>query len=296
LRTVLDVGAVKEGRPEIKIPNTEKVVQATFLDGTKPDESTSQNGPTVLANWVATRENPFFARAAVDHLWTYFFGVSLLEPIQEGPEGAITHPDLLNMMAKEFADHNFDLQYLTRAIVYSKTYGRSSKPATNTPEASALFAHMPVRSLSAEQLFDSFCQATFYIEQNNPNRNPQLDAFNGVTTPRGSFIQKFAEKGSRTEKQTSILQALFLMNNKFVHDRIDPKYNEKFAVLCAPDYDPTQAVETLYLMVLSRPATEREANQLIPYVQRGGPTGDRARALTDIYWALLNSSEFMLNH
>lgn len=283
-------------RPKITIAKTERTVNATFLDGSEPANSNPDNGPTVLADWIATKENPFFARAMVDHVWTYFFGVSLLEQIQEGEEGTIKHKKLLDTMAKDFADRNFDMKYLVRAIVYSKAYGRSSRPATNSTEAAALFAHMPVRSLTAEQIFDSFCKATYYKEEQNftPNRgfvNPNVPL-----TPRQKFVKMFSERGSRTEKRTSILQALFLMNDSFVNERISQKSNESLRFLSSSDYDAAEAVNTLYIIVLSRPANQRELRQLTPYVLSGGPTNNRGKAMTDIYWALLNSSEFMLNH
>src|SRR5262249_42071952 len=148
-------------RPQIAIPGKKpRTVKATFLDGKEPGAASPYNGPTVLANWIISRDNPYFARAAVDPGWCYFFGLSLLEPLQETEAGAVTRPGLLGRLAREFADHNYDLKFLVRAIVYSEAYQRSSAGGSEDPQHAAYFAQMPVRGLSAEQLYDSFQIAT----------------------------------------------------------------------------------------------------------------------------------------
>jgi hypothetical protein len=288
-------------RPEIPMPGKGKLVKAKFLDGTEPPATMPANPRTTLANWIASKENPYFAKAAADHVWSYFFGVSLLEPLleKEKDKNVLTHPELLNLLAKELADHDFDLKYLTRAIVHTKAYQRTSVVTGKADEQLALFGRMPVRALSADQLFDSFMVATnSKPPQQQYLGNPQFqqfDGFNNVQNERTKFLLKFYDTAKSTEASTSILQALFLMNSKFLNDRIDPKTNSMLPVLAEKGNGKRQ-VETLYLMVLSRLPSAKELQQVVPFVESGGPTGDRAHALGDVLWALLNTSEFALNH
>lgn len=303
------------GRREIQIPGTKTVVKAKFLNGQAPAWKDSDDNRTVLANWVASPENPYFAKATVDMVWQYFFGVSLLEPIIEPhDDNPITHPELLELLARELIDHKFDLKFLIRTVVQTRAYQRTSTSAAKiTPEELLLFARMPVRGMSPEQIFDSLAEATEYRQ---PAMSFQQRAvFPGQpTTPRAEFIGKFTSQDKRNETHTSILQALFMMNGKFLSERT--KFNpsmttEKLAALSDTEKTQlnvslhnialqstpiTQKLETLYLLVLSRPPRPEEMQRLVRYIESGGPARDSRQAIADVYWALLNSGEFLLNH
>src|SRR5207248_2944018 len=111
----------------IKIPGTDKVVKAKFLVGTEPAWKNNDSPRKVLADWVISAENPYFARATVDQVWSYFFGISLLEPILEpSDDSPVTHPELLDEMSRQFTQQNFDLKFLIRAIVHTEAYQRAS--------------------------------------------------------------------------------------------------------------------------------------------------------------------------
>jgi hypothetical protein len=275
----------------------------------------SDDSRTILANWIVSPENPYFAKATVDMVWQYFFGVSLLEPIIEPHEDSpITHPELLELLARELIDHKFDLKFLIRTVVQTRAYHRSSASAGKiTPVELLLFARMPVRGMCPEQIFDSLAEATQYKQQ--PNQFQQRAMFPGQpTTPRGEFITKFTNQDKRNESQTSILQALFMMNGKFLAERtrIDPTMTtEKLAGLSDTEQQrinaslhgialqstPTaQKLESMYLLVLSRPPRPEESQRLVRYIESGGPARDQRQAIADVYWALLNSGEFLLNH
>jgi hypothetical protein len=288
-------------RPQIPMPGTGKLVKARFLDGSEPPETLQASPKTTLANWIASKDNPYFAKAAADHVWSYFFGVSLLEPILETEKdkdkSALTHPELLNLLANELIEHDFDLRYLIRSIVYTNAYQRSSKGTDD--EQLALFGRMPIRALSAEQLFDSFMVATNSKMPGSsaPNAlSPSFPGFKTAPNERSQFLLKFYDTAKATEASTSILQALYLMNSKFLNDRIDAKSNSMLPVLAATAPDAKRQLQTLYLMVLSRPPSAKELERLAPIVSSGGVNGDRVGALRDVLWALLNSTEFALNH
>jgi hypothetical protein len=280
---------------EITIPGTDKVARARFLDGKEPDFK-SGDPRSALADWMTANDNPYFAKAAVDHFWRYFFGVSLLEPITEPQEGGPpAHPELLDLLAREFRNHGYQVKFLVRALVSTRAYQRTSSAAKAVKDDVYYFARMPVRALSPEQLFDSVAEATEYKEPPGMAGQP-FNPFNPPQTPRREFLAKFAGQGRHSEAETSILQALFMMNGRFLAERTRLENNVSLQALANERATPAKKLRSLYLMVLSRPPRPEEEAHLVPYLESGGPTHDQGRALADVYWALLNSGEFCLNH
>lgn len=291
---------------ELKIGGTDKVVQATFLDGGKPAWKEKASGRATLAEWMTAADNPYFARAGVNRLWYYFFGTGLIDPVDEmvGAESSNSHPELLNELAKDFAAHHFDLKYLIRAITLSKAYQLTSAASDASQDDPRLFARMPLRGLTAEQLFDSVAEAVGYQDVPGPGgRNP----FAGAGTPRGQFLSRFAGQSDKAvEAQTSILQSLALMNGRLVADAtsLEARRTSLLASLVdAPFLTTASRVETLYLATLSRKPRPKEAERMLKYVETGGeaqterPTAEQKNAaLADVLWVLLNSSEFIVNH
>jgi hypothetical protein len=278
-------------RRELAIPGTERVAQARFLDGKEPRWGYKVSARKTLAEWMTAKDNPFFARAAVNRLWAHFFGVGIVEPVDDlSDENKPSHPELLDELARQFAGHGFDQRFLIRAITLSKTYQLSSvHPGPVQPEV-RLFAHMPVKGLSADQLYESFILATGAPD---PNRNQRRFAFN---SPEMDFQAKFTSQEKRTEYQTSIPQALALMNSKLVAKATHPLQGEFLSsVIHAPFLDTNGRVETLYLATLSRKPRPEEAERFQRYLAKAGAKGEND-ALADVFWTLLNSPEFFLNH
>ena len=283
---------------EIEIPGKKKVVKAKFLGGDAPAPMEDSDDPQkVLADWVVSAKNPYFAKATADFVWSNFFGVSLLEPIMEPNDDApITHPELLDLLAREFIESKYDLKHLTRIIVHTEAYQRASVSKEKLArEAYDLFVRMPVRGLTPEQAFDSVAEATdLRTKFTGPGMAVPFPG--GPTNPRAEFLTKFVTQDRRHETQTSILQALYLMNGKFLNDRLQPENNESLRILMNQPTDAGKKVRALYLMVLSRQPRVEELDRCVRYIDSGGPTHDHGKAVTDVYWALLNSGEFMLNH
>jgi hypothetical protein len=267
----------KDGR-EIRVPKTGKLVQARFPDGAVPAWTNGASPGVVLADWMMRDDNPYFARAVVNRLWAYFLGAGLVEPVDDlTREGE--RDRLLDELAAEFVKHRYDLKYLIRAITTSRAYGLSSAAAEGEGGASH-FARMPVRALAPEQVLASLAEVT------------------GAPSPAPELAARFARPNEKpTEGQTSILQALALMNGKFVDDATRRERSETLAAVAhAPFLDTAGKIETLYLAALSRKPRAEESARLVKYVDKGGPSGDPQRALADVFWALLNSGEFLLNH
>jgi hypothetical protein len=288
-------GVGGQDRRQIAIPDTDKVVKARFPDGSEPIWQSSLGGRADLAGWLTAAENPYFARAAVNQMWAYFFGTGLVEPVDAAGDGdPASHPELLDDLAREFASHRFDLRFLTRAIVLSRAYQRASTPPADGPDDPRLFTRTAARGLTPEQLFDSLAEVLEYREP------PHLSAFPfgsaGPATPRQQFIARFAGPERSTESPTSILQALLLMNGRFLADATDPDRNPTLASIADSSVSTPRRIETLYLVALSRKPRPDEAARLARYVESGGPARDPRKALADVLWALLNSSEFVVNH
>src|SRR5262249_4967497 len=138
---------------EIKLPNSEKVIQARFLDGAQPQWKADTPTRGTLAEWLTAPSNPYFARATVNRTWAYFFGTGLIDPVDEmiGTDVKASHPELLDLLAREFVKNRYDTKFLIRAITSTQAYQLTSARREKTPEEPALFARMPLRGLTPEQ-------------------------------------------------------------------------------------------------------------------------------------------------
>jgi hypothetical protein len=281
-------------RGEIRVAGTDKVAKARFLDGKEPTWKDAGTRPT-LVEWLTAADNPFFARAAVNRMWAHFFGVGLVDqPDGPGDDNPANLTELLDELAQAFVAHKYDVKFLIRALTASQAYQRTSAVSHASQKDLPLFARMPLRGLSPEQLFDSLAVATEY--QETAAADPQLAVRLGPQSPRGLFLAKFAAQEQKTDYQTSILQALYLMNNEFIADRTSVQKNRTLATLAEQRTSTARKVESLYLVVLSRKPRPAESERFVKYVDAGGAAGDPKKALADVFWVLLNSPEFLLNH
>jgi hypothetical protein len=282
----------------LAIPGTNKVVQARFLTGAEPALDNQADPRIALAEWLTSRDNPYFARTAVNRIWAHFFGIGLIDPVDDEPteDNPIRYPELLAELTQRFVAHNYDIKYLIRAITATRAYQRTSVQSHASQADLRAFARMPVRGLTPEQVFDSVALATGHREF-AIQPNARQDVFGNLNTARGEFLNRFATQERATEKQTSILQALALMNGQFVADATSLDRSMTLAAVAnAPFMSIEQKIETLYLATLSRLPKPSEMQRLTTYVSGGGSRGDARLALGDVFWALLNSSEFILNH
>ena len=121
-------------------------------------------------------------------------------------------------------------------------------------------------------------------------------ATKGVSKQR--FVELFTNRDEKpTEGETTILQALALMNGPFIANVTSLETSDTLAAVAdAPYLDTPGRIETLFLAALTRRPRPDELEKLVPYVERGGPSSDRSKALADVFWALLNSPEFRFNH
>ncbi|HEY8503987.1 MAG TPA: DUF1549 and DUF1553 domain-containing protein [Gemmataceae bacterium] len=282
---------------ETRIPNTNppRTVTARYFDGTEPDWKPDQLPREALVEWLVRAENPYFARNAANRVWEHFFGVGIIDPVDEpGEKNPPSHPELLDDLAGAFVESGYDLKFLAEAIVRSRAYQLSSRQTHSSQAAPQTFARMAVKGMTPEQFFDSLAAATGFKEP--PGESRSARPFQ-VNTPRGQFLNRFTTTERPTEAQTSILQALMLMNGPFVADQTSLEKSETLAaVLDMPFATTPDRIEALFLAALGRTPTPEEAGRFAAYVESGGPAKDPNKALGDVFWALLNSTEFMVNH
>ncbi len=281
--------------PVVMIPGTERTATARFLDGSDPAWTADSESRQVLADWVTSPENTYFARAAVNRIWSNHFGAGLVDPVDDiSLNNPPSHPEVLDLLAKEFAAHDFDVKFIIRVITATRAYGLTSQQTDESQQTPGMFARMAVKGLTPEQIFDSIAQATGYQQPFNPE---QPLNFNNDQR-RQEFIETFANSSdSPTERQSTILQALSLMNGEFVADATGQSDSRTLASVAeAPFLDTPQKIEALFLATLNRSPTDAEFETFSKYVSAKTSSKDQNAALGDVFWALLNSSEFLMNH
>ena len=146
----------------IKIPDTDKTVEAKFLDGTDPKWQADLPAACTLADWVTAPANPYFARARVNRIWAQLFGLGLVEPVDDfSDDNPASHPELLDELAAAFVKSKFDTQFLIRALCAAR---RTSGPAHHRAgpgRTTRGCGHgCPLKGMTAEMLFDSVARAT----------------------------------------------------------------------------------------------------------------------------------------
>lgn len=281
-------------RRELVIPGTGQLVKPAYLDGAQPKLKFRESARGTLADWMITGENPYFAKTAANRMWGHFFGIGIVNPVDDfTADNPPSHPELLELLGREFAAHDFDIKFLIRAITSSRAYQLSSRQTDPSQENPRLFARMSLKGLTPEQLFDSIAQATGFYEP-YANRDPFAMQ---QGTPRDEFVQTFDNtRDSVIEQQTTILQALSMMNGQFVADATSLEKSATLAAIAEfPQMTTAERLEALYLAALGRPPRTDELERLVGYVDAGGAAKDPKKALSDVFWALLNSSEFLLN-
>jgi len=285
--TVSESPSLKFGKKK-GLPEGAKIVPAKFLQGEQPKMNPSGPDRPVLAAWMTSPKNQFFARALVNKMWHHFFGRGLVNPIDDmHAENPASHPELLSALAEQFTTNGFDVKYLIRAIVNSDAYQRSSRPNKGNEADTELFSRAAVRVMTPEQLYDSLATVVGNFRKADLGKNKV--GKKGPGNPRDQFINFFRidEGADPLEYQVGIPQALRLMNA--------PQLNTSAALIdqATKAGTPAQAIDILYMATVSR---HPDADELARLTSYAGKQSSLRTALSDILWALLNSGEFTTNH
>jgi hypothetical protein len=282
---VVEASAVQKKR----LPDSALETPPKFLEGESPRLDSKEPYRPVLARWLTSADNPYFARAMVNRVWAQFFGRGLVNPVDNlSPDNPPSHPELFEALTRHFTRGGFDVKDLVRAICNSQAYQRSSTPAGKAAEGDGLYASVAIRPMTPEQLFDSLATVL-----GTPERLKQAGgkAKGSATTPRAAFVDFFrpGEGADPSEYPSGIPQVLRLMNSDWT-----ARTAAFVRQTVKTGQPPVRNLEALFLATLSRRPTAAECERLGKYLQAND--GDPAKAYGDILWALLNSSEFRLNH
>jgi hypothetical protein len=254
-----------------------------------------------LARWLVSPENPYFTRAIVNRIWANYFGVGLVESVDDL---RVTNPssneELLSATAKFLAENKYDLKKLMRAILQSEAYQRTSEPLPGNADETRFYSRYYPKRLMAEVLLDAFSQVTGEPTEfkNYPKgaRALQLPDSKVESYFLASFGRPEREKTCSCERTTepSVTQVLHLFNGDTLNKKLAAKHNA-IAKLVDAKASPERIVEEAYLSALSRPPTDGEKTKFVAALKEAPPNELRA-AVEDGFWALLSSKEFLFNH
>ena len=266
-----------------------------FLDGRNISKGPDVIRRTELGKLITDPKNDFLARAFVNRMWAHFMGRGFVNPVDDlGPHNPPSHPELLDRLTKEFQTHGYDVKHLIRLITATRAYNASSVRVKGAEKEEGLFNAMQLRPMSPEQLFDSLLTATHAHEAGSGDRSDQR---------RENWSKQFLfafgndEGDEATSFQGTIPQALMMMNGELMRAALSGKPGS-FLAACieAARHQPQPElymVNQIYLTALSRYPTAKEAQQAGHYLTA---YPDTLQVLQDLFWALLNSNEFILIH
>jgi len=252
-----------------------------------------------LANWLTTKENPFFAKAMANRVWANLLGRGIVEPIDDFRDSnPPLNEALLDAMSKDFAEHNFDLKYLVRTIMNSRTYQLTSRTLPLNADDSLYFSHAVTRMLQAEVLADAVSQITG-VPDEFPGYPAETRAVQlAGTKARTPFLKTFGRPDRNLpcecerEKDPNLFQALALISGRDVHGKLKHE-SGRIAQLARSQPNDSAVVDELYLSALSRQPSAKEKREWLSYL---GKAPDRQQALEDLGWVLMNSKEFLFRH
>lgn len=296
-----------------------KAAYPVFFDGTeiaRSGELSQVNRRKELARLVTG--SPRFAEAAVNRVWSHFFGHGFTRPIDDmGPHNPPTHPELLERLAREFAAGGYDLKSLVRWIALSEAYALSSKPSRDNqhddPTAGnpPLFSRYYLRQMRAEQLYESLAAASGEMRPRGDGRNASDDAraASGGDLSDEAYAEREQDKAAwmrqfviayRTDECDecslfvgSIPQTLAMMNGDMTAEATDTDTSGLLAKIARSPVSDAKKVQQLFLAALARNPTPGEQTAARRLIAAHG--NDTAAGLEDLWWALLNSNEFIMD-
>jgi mono/diheme cytochrome c family protein len=278
---------------------TKKNVKPKFLGGEEPDLKPGDDRRRVMAEWMASPRNPYFARNIANLVWAHFLGVGVVDPVDDvRVSNPPSNPELLDELAARLTEYDYDVRRLVRDITASAAYQRSSKTNASNADDKLNFARAQVRRVRAEVLLDAISQIT---ETPNKFQGLPLGA-RAVQIADGAVSNYFLTTFGRSKRESvastevktdpNLSQALHLMNGDAVNERI--RRGQVVEKLIAAGKKDDEIVTELFLRVFGRAPGDAERKSVAAAV--AADPANRQIVLEDAFWALMNSKEFYFNH
>jgi len=275
-----------------------RVMAPKFLGGETPDLQ-GRDRRLVLAEWIASPRNPYFASNFANRVWQHFFGAGIIEPVDDvRVSNPASNPELLAEMAKKLTEYNYDFKQLVRDICRSNTYQRSTQRNESNMTDELNFAHANLRRIKAESLLDCISEVTNTKDkfQGLPLGARATQIADGTTSTY--FLTTFGRATRETvcscevKMEPTLSQALHLINGETVNEKI--KQGKLIETWLAENQTPEQIVDRLYVKCFARKPLPEELEKIKPLLNVEGVAPQQA--LEDLFWALLNSREFLFTH
>lgn len=299
---------------ELVQPSTGRPQPPTPLDGEPIAMDDPLDRRVHLAKWLTSPENPYFARAITNRVWANYYGVGLVEAIDDlRVSNPASNEKLLSAAADYLVENKFDLKALMRAILQSETYQRSSDPLPGNAEENRFYSRYYPRRMMAEVLLDAISQTTGVPEKFDQIAFPGADFQNVDFYPKGTravelydsavasyFLRTFGRNPREItcecerSAQPSMVQVLHLSNGTTLNDKLAAK-ESRVSELLAKNLPDDQLIDEVYLACLARSPSEKERAQLLEFLSNA-EGDDRRIVIEDLYWAILSSREFLFHH
>jgi hypothetical protein len=284
---------------EVTQPRTGKTMAPKFMGGATPTLAPGKDRREVLAAWMTSADNPFVPKSLANRIWFHLTGKGIVDPVDDFRDSnPSANDDLLDALAKDFTGHHFDVKYLIRTIMNSRTYQLSAQTSEFNKDDSKYFSHAVTKLHTAEQLFDALCYTTMVPEKfagfplgTRATQLPDGEVNQPFLKTFGQPARELACECER-ESDSNLAQALQLINGPAVNDRLRNP-NNRIGKLLAKKMDDHAILGELFLATLSRGPNDAEAKAMLDHV---GRSVDKRKAWEDVHWALINSKEFLFRH
>lgn len=273
-------------------PLPDEFKEVAKFEENKPPPAPVFSRKDQLADWIARADNPYFARATANRVWAIFLGRGLVHPVDNlSDANKPSHPELLDALARELVEHQFDLKWLIRELCNSQTYQLSSVGPESDP-LPRWFQQARVRALSAEELMDSWKVATGFESSLKPDAKKKEGRFSPIDG--GYMIRFFGQPNTGTgDFQGGLAEHLFLSNGP-VSQLIVTNPGSLHDTIVKSPAPWIERLDRLYLSLLNRSPTDDEKQKFAEFFAADEKTNpDRLR---DAIWALMTCSEFRFNH